>query len=343
MTYYDGTKLLSLTDLNGNKPEIYICTSNRTAGKTTYFSRLCVNRFKDKQEKFCIIYRFNYELDNVAEKFFKDIGQLFFPGSLMTDKKRSKGLYVELYLDGESCGYAISLNAADQVKKQSHFFSDVSRMLFDEFQSENNHYCDNEIDKLMSVHTSIARGKNKQVRYVPLYMLSNTVSLINPYYTALGISNRLKKDTRFLRGDGFVLEQSYNESAAAAVQQSGFNRAFSSTKYIAYASQNVYLNDNDAFISKPVGKGSYICTLKADGAYYGVREYASLGIVYIDTKADMTYPIRIAVTTDDHQINYVMLRKNDSFIQILRNYFIKGCFRFQDLKSKDVLLKAISY
>lgn len=31
--YYDGTKLLSMTDLNGKKPEIFICTSNRTAGK----------------------------------------------------------------------------------------------------------------------------------------------------------------------------------------------------------------------------------------------------------------------------------------------------------------------
>ena len=40
--YYDGTKLLSMLDLNGNKPEIYMCTTNRTGGKTTYFARLCV-------------------------------------------------------------------------------------------------------------------------------------------------------------------------------------------------------------------------------------------------------------------------------------------------------------
>ena len=42
--YYDGTKLLSMLDLNGNKPEIYMCTTNRTGGKTTYFARLCVNK-----------------------------------------------------------------------------------------------------------------------------------------------------------------------------------------------------------------------------------------------------------------------------------------------------------
>lgn len=36
--YYDGTKLLSMLDINGNKPEIYMCTTNRTGGKTTYLA-----------------------------------------------------------------------------------------------------------------------------------------------------------------------------------------------------------------------------------------------------------------------------------------------------------------
>ena len=34
-TFYDGTKLLSLTDINREKPELYMCTTNRTGGKTT--------------------------------------------------------------------------------------------------------------------------------------------------------------------------------------------------------------------------------------------------------------------------------------------------------------------
>ena len=50
--YYDGTKLLSMKDINGNTPEIYMCTTNRTGGKTTYFGRLCVNRFLKHKEKF---------------------------------------------------------------------------------------------------------------------------------------------------------------------------------------------------------------------------------------------------------------------------------------------------
>ena len=87
--YYDGTKLLSLMDINGNRPELYICTANRTAGKTTYFARLLVNRFRDKKEKFALIYRFNNELSDVSEKFFKDIKELFFPNLNMTAQSRA--------------------------------------------------------------------------------------------------------------------------------------------------------------------------------------------------------------------------------------------------------------
>ena len=341
--YYNGTKLLSMLDINGNKPEIYMCTTNRTGGKTTYFSRLLVNRFLDKGEKFALIYRFNYELDDCADKFFKDIGKLFFKDKVMEKKRRASGIFHELFLDKVSCGYAISLNSCDQLKKYSHLFSDVSRIMFDEFQSESNHYCADEIKKLLSVHTSIARGNGEQIRYVPVYMLANPVSIINPYYVELGISSRLRDDTKFLRGDGYVLEQGFVDSASKAQLSSGFNRAFSRNNYVAYSAQCVYLNDNKAFIDKPSGNSRYIGTLKYNNRDYGLREYGELGIVYCDDKPDVTFKYKITVTTSDHQINYVMLRKNDLFISNLRFLFEHGCFRFKDLNCKEAVLKALSY
>lgn len=341
--YYDGTKLLSLTDINGNRPEIYMCTTNRTGGKTTYFGRLVVNRFLDKREKFGLLYRYNYELDDCADKFFKDIGELFFNGYTMTSKKRAKGIYHELYLNGEPCGYAVSINSADQVKKNSHFFSDVKRLIFDEFQSESNTYCPNEIKKFISVHTSMARGQGEQNRYLPVYMLSNPVSIINPYYVELGISSRLTDETRFLRGDGFVLEQGFVESAADAQKSSGFNKAFARNSYVAYSSESVYLNDNKAFVDRPQGVGRYMATLKYNGQTYGIREFAEAGVIYCDDRADETFPLKITVTTDDHELNYVMLKRNDLFLFNLRYYFERGCFRFKDLRCKEAVLKSLSY
>ena len=341
--YYDGTRLLSTKDINGNTPEIFICTSNRNAGKTTYFARLCVNRFLDKHEKFAILYRFNYELDNCADKFFKDIGTLFFKGMTMSSKRLASGIFHELYLDDECCGYAISLNSADQIKKYSHLFSDVKRIMFDEFQSETNHYCNNEVDKLISIHTSIARGQGEQVRYVPVYMVGNPVSIINPYYVELDISRRLRTNTKFLKGDGFVLEQGFVESASIAQKESGFNKAFKKNRYIGYATENIYLNDNLAFVEKPKGQGKYVLTIKYNNRQYALREYTSLGIIYCDDSVDVTFPAKLTVTTEDHQINYLMVNRSNPIINTMRYFFEKGCFRFKDLQCKERLLKTLSY
>lgn len=341
--FYDGTKLLSMLDINGNKPEIYMCTSNRSAGKTTYFGRLCVNRFLKHGEKFMLIYRFNYQLDDCADKFFKDINTLFFQGSIMQSKRRASGAYHELFLDEKSCGYAVSLNSADGLKNYSHLFSDTMRMMFDEFQSETNHYCSEELRKFISIHTSVSRGQGQQIRYVPVYMISNPVSIINPYYVEMGISARLNDKVKFLRGDGFVLEQGYVETASEAQKQSGFNRAFAKNDYVAYSSESVYLNDNKSFIERPNGNPRYLCTIRYNGCDYAIKEYVDLGILYCDDRPDKTFREKISVTTDDHEINYVMLKRNDFFMANLRYFFEKGCFRFKDLRCKEALLKALSY
>ena len=331
-----------MKDINNETPEIFLCTTNRSGGKTTFFNRMVVNRFLKSGKKFVLLYRFNYELDDCADKFFKDIEKLFFNGKNFYSKRKAMGIYHELYLDDINCGYAISLNSADMIKKYSHLFSDSECILFDEFQSETNHYCNDEVKKFISVHTSLARGNGKQSRYLPVYMLSNCVTLLNPYYVALGIAERLNNSTKFLRGDGWVLENGFVETASQAQKDSAFNKAFANNKYVEYSTENIYLNDSNSFVEKVVGDGKYVVTLKYEDDYYSIKEYSDLGIVYCDDNYDPTFPRRIALTTDDHQINYIMIKNNDLFFGALKDLFKKGCFRFKNLKCKNAILKALS-
>lgn len=350
-TYYDGTKLLSLKDVNGDTPEIYIVTTNRSAGKTIYYNRLVLNRFLKKGQKFGLIYRFKYELTSIREKFFKDVSTLFFQDYEMKSEQRANHTYHELFIKKKSdsneywlsCGYAIPLNSADQIKKYAHLLSDIQSFVFDEFQSETNNYCDMEVKKFISVHQSIARGGGEQSRYVPVYMIANPISLLNPYYIEMDISTRLNPDTNFLRGVGWVLEQGFNESASNSQKESAFNRAFSKNEYISYSSDGSYLNDSLTFIEKISGNSRYMCTLKYNSQEYAIREFADLGIMYCDDKPDTTFPLKISVTTQDHEINYVMLKRNSLFLSSLRYFFERGSFRFKNLQCKEALLKALSY
>lgn len=350
--FYDGTKLLSMLDLSGQKPEIYMVTTNRSGGKTTYFGRMLVKRFLTAQKKFMLIYRFQHELQDVSGKFFKDIGALFFPGYTMSERNCSKGIYKELYLhnpeadqddEGALCGYAVTLNAADAIKRMSHLFSDTDSMMMDEFQSETNHYCPEEVRKFISLHTSVARGKGKQARYLPVYMISNPVTLLNPYYTELGISSRLREDTVFLRGNGYVLEQGYIDAARRSQETSGFNRAFSENQYTLYSTQGVYLNDNLSFLEKPEGVGKYLASVRYNRKDYSIKAYSSTGIVYCDNTIDATFPFRISITTDDLRPNYVMLKQNQLFVDSMRWYFERGAFRFRDLSCKECIMSMVSY
>lgn len=348
--YYDGTKVLSMKDKNGKQPELIFITSNRSAGKTTYFGRMLINRFIKHGKKFCLLYRYKYELTDVKESFFSEIGRLFFNDYFFETKARAKGSYLELYLIKKSdkdnpllCGYAVPLNSSEQIRKRSHVFADVDTCLMDEFQSETNNYCADEFNKFFSVHMSIARGGGKQVRFVPVIMLSNCVTLLNPYYTALEISSSLKKDTKFYKGDGFVIEQAYNKNVAKKQEESAFARAFKNSKYSDYASQNIYLNDNYAFISTCAGKSRYLATIRLDNKDYAIREFADTGIIYCDNKIDPSSNNNFVITTDDHNVNYVMLKTHSFFIETMRYYFDHGCFRFKDLNCKNAVFKMLSY
>lgn len=340
--YYDGTKLLNMLDLDGLKPAIYVCTGNRTAGKTTYFNRYLVNRFLKHGEKFALLYRYDNRLKNCADKFFKDIKGLFFKDKVMRAEKREDGKFYELYIDNVPCGYALSLNAADNIKENSHYFSDIQRVLLDEYQAKKNKYVPDEVNNFRSIQTSIARGQGKQSRYVQFILVGNAISLLNPYLVAFGLHKRIRKDTKFIKSHGLVMEITLNESAAKAQMESRFNAAFEDDDYLDFEAQNVYLDDDATFIEKPSGKSRYLGTLTFKGKDYALREFSDDGIVYCDDRPDKSYPFKIAVTLPDHNINWVMLKKNDLFFTSLRWYFDHGCFRFKNLQCKDAVFTALA-
>ena len=343
--YYDCNYLLTLKDRNGKLPDIYITDGNRTAGKTVSFKKRLVDTFlksKTDVNQFYLIYRYKTDMQTLSEAFFTDIRRLFYNGHEMSEKKLFDGAVAMLLLDEKPCGYCLPLSLSAKIKRMSSIFVTVAHGFFDEYQDESNNYLSNEIDKLMSIHTSIARGDGEQSRRVPLYMASNTVSMLNPYYQALGINKMLKRDTKILRGDGWVFERTHNENASKAFSESAFNRAFASSKYFSHASENVYLNDNDALIERPSGANEYMLSIRYNNEWYNIRKYITC--VYVSEGADETFPRRICFNyTDVVDDRAVMINNSNYIILALRNYFHKGLMRFENLQCKNMVFDMLSY
>ena len=341
--YYDCNRLLTMKDKNGLTPEIFMVSGNRTAGKTYSFKKRLVDRFLNYGEKFCLLVRFGYEMDAIEETFFKDLKEIHYPGLNVKSEWEGRQLFKRLYINEKECGYCVAINSADTVKKYSSVFVDVTKIFFDEFQSETGKYCPDEITKFISIHVSMARGGGKQTRYLPVYMASNNVTILNPYYSLFGISKMLTPRTKFLRGDGWVLEITYNENAANALSSSAFGRAVSAHSYMQYAAENKALLDNENFIGKIEGHKNIFTVIIYNGKEYGIWSVDGGVIMYISHKSEPNWPQKISFKTEDHNISYLMQKRSDAYTKAMRAMFDQGRLRFEDLECKNMFFEFIGY
>lgn len=342
MEYYNPQKILNMKDLDGEEPSIYMITTNRSAGKTTSFLKKALADFKKTGAKLVLIYRYTYELNSCAD-IFKDVLKLYPEyGETMQGASHAKGLFYELFLDKESFGYAIALSNPDALKKYSPIFAEVQHAIFDEFQSETGKYLNKEVQKIQSIYLTIARGGGSQSRNVKLFLLGNMVTIMNPYFIFFEIHKRLKSNTNFLRGHGWIAEFGFNESASKAIKGNAFFKAFEKESYMSYSTEKVYLHDADIFIEKPKGRAKYICTIVHDNVSYGVREYFDEGVLYISHKPDNSCKQVVAFKASDHNQNTIMLNHYSYLWKNVRDAFNNGYLRFDDMKAKSAIFDILS-
>ena len=343
--YYDGTSLLNMKDLEGNTPSIFLATTNRSAGKTTFYLKVALETHKIKHKKFALIYRKQKEL-KASHSIFSDV-MTYYPdlAGEMSSQPRADGLFYELFIDGESCGYSVSLHNPDDLKKYSPVFAEVDFLFMDEYQTESGKYLSDEFGRLQSILLSIARGGGKQSRNVTLVLAGNNVSIMNPYYIGFGIYKRLKKETKKLRGVGWAGEFDFNESASRSIKNNAIFKAFNSageSKYMEYSTgANKYLIVSNTFMDKPKGKSKYICTIIHDGLQMGVRQFYEEGILHINTKTDKTCKYRITFKASDHNQNTKMINHYSFLWKNIRDAFNNGYLRFSDIKTKNAIFEIL--
>lgn len=336
--YYNGDKILSKKDLDGIEPSMYLCVGNRSGGKTTFYLIKCLSDFREKGEQFVLLYRMRYETSGATEVFDDILEQYPVLGKEISDKPIADGLIRELYIDGEKCAYALSINNPDVLKKYSPMFGKVTQGIFDEMILEHGKYLSREIEKFIATAVSIGRGGGSQSRTIRWYLLGNNVTLMNPWFISLGIHKRLQSNTRFLRGRGWVLEISVNESAKEELRKNDISRIFEGNKQISYMEGDTWLLDASTFIENPKGRNRYLFTIYYGNKTYGVREFYNLGIIHIGKKADPSSHFNMSFIPDNHTQNVIMLNKSTFIFHSIRNAYFNSALRFEDLETKEMII-----
>lgn len=331
--YYDGSKILSLTDKNGSKPGWRIITGNRSSGKTTFFYRRAMERFLKHGHQTMFLYRYKYEIENLYSKVFKPIEYWYDTKKMRVSKPYKEG-YAILYYDNKIFGFGAALKSESQIKNVSNLFNKVSEIIWDEFQAVDGNYLTDEIGKFKTVYKSIARGPNKMVRYVPCIAISNFVSMLNPLMTSLDVYNNVSRETKFLRGDGFVLEQNINIAATVARNNNPVLRAIGDIE----SPEAEYINDNFSNIKRLKGKNIYFLTLLANGKEYGIRWYDN-GMISCTKSVDKS--CKICYTTNMEYVDFRFTVNRD--IPMLRKRFMEGKFVFQDLECRQAIIDFLKF
>ena len=82
-------------------------------------------------------------------------------------------------------------------------------------------------------------------------------------------------------------------------------------------------------------------TLVYKGEYIGIWCDGKAGLIYVTTKVDLSFPLKYAITTNDHKPNMIVLSNKYSRdkIKILTRMYEFGCLRYESLKLKSIMFE----
>lgn len=305
----------------------------RGVGKSYGIKKVSIKRFLKKNHKFIYLRRYDTELKKSLKnnEFFKDISK---------DKELKKyNLEVrgdKFYLDNNLCGYAVALSKASIYKSVP--FPDVDFIIFDEFLIDNAtyHYLPDEPEKLLDFMETVGRLRNIQV-----FLLGNSISLINPYFDYFNISLPYKSDIKTFKEGIILINYIKNEAYRSVKKESKFGKLIDGTKYGSYAIDNEFLKDNNNFIKKKSKKSKFFFNIILNGHTYGVWLDYSSNDMYISKHYNNNHPVSITFNYQDHSENTIMLKSRSVFYQNLIKHYENGFLYFENQQIKSDVTRLI--
>lgn len=305
----------------------------RGVGKSFNLKVYLLNRYKKKHKQFIYLRRYDTELQKSLKKdeFFEDIRC---DKSLKDDKMYAKG--DRLYINDELCGYAIPLSKASIYKSVP--FPNVDIIMFDEFLIDNAtyRYLPDEPEKLLDFIETVGRLRN-----IKVFLLGNSISLINPYFDYFNISLPYNTDIKTFKNGLILINYIKNEVYREVKRESNFGKLIDGTKYGSYAIDNQFLKDNNNFIKKKTPKAKFFFNLILNGHTYGVWMDYNSSDMFISKHYNSNHPVSITFNYQDHSENTIMLKSRSVFFQNLVKHYETSCLYFETLQIKSDVTRLI--
>ena len=260
-SYYSFDKILSYNAV------INMVMGARGLGKTYGAKRMVIKNALEKHEQFVYLRRYKPELKG-CKTFFADIAYEFPEYEFRTRgmEAQYRGPFPEENDPWTTIGYFMALSVSASAK--SIAFPDVTTIIFDEFiiETGTHHYLSNEVRTFLDFYSTVDRYDDR----VRVLMLSNAISIMNPYFIEWKISPS-EKIKRF--GEGFVaIEFVDSERFGREVRNTRFGKFISkyNREYADYSIENEFKDDTPWLVMGKTGTATYMCTYRTKYGSFSV-------------------------------------------------------------------------
>lgn len=317
---------------------------NRGGGKTFNALTDCISRYLktrngERPSQFLYVRRMKEELKKITTnhngRLFNDITrkQIFHDHQLSAEAN-------VLYVDKEVMGYSIPLSTATILKSDPMPLVDT--IIFDEFIIDNKgvyHYLQDEVTKFLELYETIARpGTDPNRPPTVVFFLSNAVTIANPYFYYFQLTPPVNGDIqRFGRSKDILVQNVVNAQLVEKKKSSRFGQMLEGSRYAAYAYDNEWLLDDNAFIEKKTQRAVYYMSLRYMERWLGIWWDSLQMVFYVSLNYNPEFPVRYSATTDDHQPNTMLFKRGsgNTYIRHLLDAYQAGAVRYESIKIKS--------
>lgn len=311
---------------------INIIIGERGVGKSYSTKKYAIKHAIKTGKKFIYLRRYDTELELMLKQndFFKDVQN---DEELINHEFNVNGKVA--YCDNEVIGYFVPLS------KQSHYksipFPDVDIIIFDEVFIQSNRYLKNEITQFLELLETVGRLRN-----IKVFLLSNWVSVVNPYFMYFDLSLPYGKEYKLFKNGSILVVYIKNELYRAVKNQSTFGKLIQGTPYGEYAIENKALNDTKSFIKKK-SRGSYhFFNIVINGNTFGVWKDIKENCIVISKDIKKECPVLLSFDFNSHTEKTTFVRTRSPYFKSLINSYSRGMLFFESAFIKENMINLIS-
>lgn len=329
--WYDYGKILSY------KCDLNVIIGTRGHGKTYGGKIIGLTDYERFKRQFVYVRRYDTQLATAKSGYMTDI----------SPDRRVKNIYSvngdKLYACGTKepaetttsdtkpdpvAGHFIPLSRYETFKSTS--YQDVYNIIFDEFITAER-YLSNEVFKFADLCETILRHRRGRI-----FMLSNSLSLANPYFEAWGVKGLKAGFNRI--ADNIVIHYDCDEDFSAFKKSTTVGRLFGATSWGAYAYDNDFALDDPTNIGEPAGVKETLYNLVLNGREIGV--YYVNGALYLGKPFDgQKYTPYIEDCCKNSDVKIV--DKKDRHIYNIYSWCTQNKVLYADQSTKNAIMELL--